>query len=106
MEFEGIATALGLEWKMMLAFAFLVVCSLEIAKDYGVKKRWLFVPGFLISLALNWAYFRQPQGLVDEKLLIFGTIVVMLLAMGGNAKLKNIAHKWGRPSSKETTNGD
>ena len=100
MGFENIAATLGLEWEIMVVFVFLTIAAIELAKDFGVKGKWLFIPAVVVAFFLNLAWFNN-DGLVDWKLLIFGTIIVSVVATGGNSKLKNIAHKWGRPSSKE-----
>lgn len=101
MEFESFALTLGLEWKVMLVFVALTIAGTEVIKGFKVKGKWLFLPGILIPFFLNLAWFSQPEGFVDWKLLIFGTILVSIVAMGGNAKIKNWAHKLGRSSSKE-----
>lgn len=100
MEFESIAMTLGLEWELMLFFIGLTIAGVEVVKGFGVKGKLLFLPGGLIPFFLNLAWFSQND-LINWKLLIFGTILVWVVAMGGNAKIKNWAHKLGRPSSKE-----
>lgn len=103
MEFETVATTLGLEWEILLVFVVLTVAALEITKDFGVKGKWLFVPAVVIAFFLNYAWFSR-DGEVNGSLLIFGTIIVAILAIGGNAKLKNLVHKIGRPSTREANN--